>query len=243
MNQKKSEDAVSPVIGVMLLLVVTIVIAAAVAVFASGVGADAEPMPATAVDVDEIYIMEETVGEPAWSWTEEGYEKWYDDETIYGVPGDINGNILDSEDDPDFHAYFMQYEGRVFAIEDQNGYTPFGSNQDLIDRFLEMSGGERAIKHYMTLSCLHGETLDVSKISIQIAWIEKAGDVIMGEYNIEIPLSSSHSGTFSAGDVKRIALTDQNFTDWLGVGDVADVIVYYGDHVLVNKEITVVTRG
>ena len=35
---KKKEDAVSPVIGVMLMLVVTIVIAAVVAAFASGMG-------------------------------------------------------------------------------------------------------------------------------------------------------------------------------------------------------------
>lgn len=56
MIQKKSEDAVSPVIGVMLLLVVTIVIAAVVAVFASGVGVDTEPAPVTVVDITNIAL-------------------------------------------------------------------------------------------------------------------------------------------------------------------------------------------
>ena len=35
-SKRKNEDAVSPVVGVMLMLVVTIIIAAVVAVFASG---------------------------------------------------------------------------------------------------------------------------------------------------------------------------------------------------------------
>ena len=47
--QKKAnkEDAVSPVIGVMLMLVVTIVIAALVAVFSSGVVGSTDPAPNT----------------------------------------------------------------------------------------------------------------------------------------------------------------------------------------------------
>ena len=49
---KKKEDAVSPVIGVMLMLVVTIVIAAVVAAFASGMGGDVEAAPAAVLDID-----------------------------------------------------------------------------------------------------------------------------------------------------------------------------------------------
>ena len=49
--QKKAnkEDAVSPVIGVMLMLVVTIVIAAVVAAFATGMGDDVESVPSAAL--------------------------------------------------------------------------------------------------------------------------------------------------------------------------------------------------
>ena len=49
---KKKEDAVSPVIGVMLMLVVTIVIAAVVAAFAGGLGGDVEMAPTAALDID-----------------------------------------------------------------------------------------------------------------------------------------------------------------------------------------------
>lgn len=43
--KKQNEDAVSPVIGVMLMLVVTIIIAALVAVFSSGVVGSTDPAP------------------------------------------------------------------------------------------------------------------------------------------------------------------------------------------------------
>ena len=51
MKKSNKEDAVSPVIGVMLMLVVTIVIAAVVAAFATGMGADVNMAPAAALDV------------------------------------------------------------------------------------------------------------------------------------------------------------------------------------------------
>jgi len=49
---KKKEDAVSPVIGVMLMLVVTIVIAAVVAAFAGGLATETEATPVTVLDAD-----------------------------------------------------------------------------------------------------------------------------------------------------------------------------------------------
>ena len=49
MKKANKEDAVSPVIGVMLMLVVTIVIAAVVAAFATGMGDDVESVPSAAL--------------------------------------------------------------------------------------------------------------------------------------------------------------------------------------------------
>ena len=48
---EQKDDAVSPVIGVMLMLVVTIVIAAVVAAFASGMGSDMDTAPNAALKV------------------------------------------------------------------------------------------------------------------------------------------------------------------------------------------------
>ena len=49
MKKSNKEDAVSPVIGVMLMLVVTIIIAAVVAAFATGLGNDVESIPNAAL--------------------------------------------------------------------------------------------------------------------------------------------------------------------------------------------------
>ena len=54
MIQKKSDDAISPVIGVMMMLVVTVVIAAAVTIFATGVVGETEPAPVAVLDVQII---------------------------------------------------------------------------------------------------------------------------------------------------------------------------------------------
>ena len=54
MTRKKSEDAVSPVIGVMLMLVVVIIIAAVVTVFATGTVAETEVAPIAKLDVKII---------------------------------------------------------------------------------------------------------------------------------------------------------------------------------------------
>ena len=50
--KKQNEDAVSPVIGVMLMLVVTIVIAAVVAAFAGGLATETESAPVAVLDAD-----------------------------------------------------------------------------------------------------------------------------------------------------------------------------------------------
>lgn len=54
MMQKKSDDAVSPVVGVMLMIVITVVIAAVITTFATGVTSDAEAAPVAVLDV-KIY--------------------------------------------------------------------------------------------------------------------------------------------------------------------------------------------
>lgn len=61
MMQKKSDDAVSPVIGVMLLLVVTIVIAGVVAAFGTGMVGNTETAPSVVLDVKIInfdYVLD-----------------------------------------------------------------------------------------------------------------------------------------------------------------------------------------
>ena len=52
MMQNKSEDAVSPVIGVMLMVVLTVVIAGVIAAFGTGMVTDVKPVPNAVLDVE-----------------------------------------------------------------------------------------------------------------------------------------------------------------------------------------------
>ena len=52
MIQKKSDDAVSPVIGVMLMIVIVVIIAAVVTAFATGMMSETEAAPVAALDVE-----------------------------------------------------------------------------------------------------------------------------------------------------------------------------------------------
>ena len=54
MKHMKNDDAVSPVIGVILMVVITVIIAAVLAVFAFGVGTPAE-VPQTKLKIETIY--------------------------------------------------------------------------------------------------------------------------------------------------------------------------------------------
>ena len=62
MIQKKSDDAISPVIGVMLMLVVTVVIAAAVTIFATGVVGETEAAPVATLNVEILSNQESLEG-------------------------------------------------------------------------------------------------------------------------------------------------------------------------------------
>ena len=62
MISKKSDDAISPVIGVMLMLVVTVVIAAAVTIFATGVVGETEAAPVAVLDVEILSSVEALEG-------------------------------------------------------------------------------------------------------------------------------------------------------------------------------------
>ena len=55
-SKNTGEDAVSPVVGVMLLLVVTVIIAAVVATFASGLVTTQQTVPTLAADVEILSV-------------------------------------------------------------------------------------------------------------------------------------------------------------------------------------------
>ena len=62
-SKKKNEDAVSPVIGVMLMLVVTVVIAAVVVTFSTGLAGDTKTTPTALFEVSNVETwVDPTIG-------------------------------------------------------------------------------------------------------------------------------------------------------------------------------------
>ena len=109
---KKSDDAISPVIGVMLMLVITVVIAAVITMFATGVVADTEPAPTAVLDV-KIYDYYQSIpgtGGPDFHITE------------------ISGDALDTSNleirlswTHDGKSYFSTYSADSFAAKYHGG--------------------------------------------------------------------------------------------------------------------------
>ena len=94
MNLKeRNEDAVSPVIGVMLMLVVTIVIAAVVAAFAGGIATDTEPTPSVVLSAD-VYANNNVVVQ---SLTGDRLDFSEIDVLVYKEDGKLFGKATPSE--------------------------------------------------------------------------------------------------------------------------------------------------
>jgi len=244
MIQTKSEDAVSPVIGVMLMLVVTIIIAAVVAAFAGGVGADAEPAPVTVLNVEGASAghietvpgkMEIIGGGTA--YRSGVFSKYYADENL--------NEVEDGYEKPET-KYVMLYKddktkpfGRIVITEyDEDGWPDVDPVNGQIESigddwqdYLQMGDPtEKQIpKNTVTISCLHGDSLDLSKASVKV--YNPSGNLIH-----EQKISDS-SKTFGPGDTITVTLnTNSNeFTK----GDSVEIEVLYGEHILVSKELTV----
>ena len=220
MIRKKSEEAVSPVIGVMLLLVVTIIIAAVVAVFASGVGTDAEPAPTTVLNVVDV-------------------SNGYDTKVItYTINFDAvyADNSEVEEDNTGSHLIFKE-SGEQFTNGD-NSPLPNYVGTEYVTKYLTETGTEnKQVKELsVTLSAVNGDVLDLSKVTIKVYGDD---DKVNAEYQ------GTLSETLIPGDTKKILLTATQNGDLMKVlynDERVDVVVLYGDHVIVNKEMKV-TRG
>lgn len=263
MIQKKSEDAVSPVIGVMLLLVVTIVIAAVVAVFASGVGADAEPAPTTVLDVvdicDEGYStvssLEGTEPVTVWNFywddviTDKRNEIYYADGEAAAL-GFYDRVMANTGEVFEYLGAQMYYKDGVFNINNKpmagqerivyaNAVnTPefeLVSEYCVVNQVIDGGTFEPVI---VTIDCLAGDILNKEKLSIKVY---DSNGVLAAVKN-----QNSLSGTLNPGDTLAIQVDelltnpdDPNDFNAVVEGDKVEVFVLYGEHVIVSKELKV----
>ena len=269
MIQKKSEDAVSPVIGVMLLLVVTIVIAAVVAVFASGVGADAEPAPTTVLDVVDICDEGHSeVQSPGPITT----TKWKlvagsgdENDLIYGPQGiafyyankgedsmEIIENKIfsNSGESVEFNGHQLRYKDGIWYV----GGDAIVHSDDYVYPDKVDSAGFDAIRYYCTKEIITADGI-FKPVIVTIDCL--AGDILNKE-KLSIKVYDSNgvlaavknqnslSGTLNPGDTLAIQVDelltnpyDSNDFNAVVEGDKVEVFVLYGEHVIVSKEMKV----
>ena len=132
MIQKKSDDAVSPVIGVMLMLVMTVIVAAVITIFATGTVADTEPAPTAVLDV-KIYDYYQAIpgtGGPDFHITQ------------------ISGDALDTKNleirlswEHDGKSYFSTYSADSFAEKYPDGITSAMNKRDQ-PMYVKATGGK-----------------------------------------------------------------------------------------------------
>jgi len=120
------EHAVSPVVGVMLMLVVTIIIAAVVSAFSGGMSSSQTATPTAVLDV-HIHALENAGGMPPWG-------------SGYYVPTmtikEISGDTLPTKD-LKIVTYYTNTSGTTLvgnlsgqpAVGGQAGWNAFGSTQ------------------------------------------------------------------------------------------------------------------
>ena len=109
---RKEDDAVSPVIGVMLMLVIVLIIAAVISVFASGLVSDTEAAPAAVISLED-YSLKTAMGNP-----------YISSATFKHVSGDsLNLDNMKFEGEYNFAVY--QHE-----LKDNNEWKLLDSNED-----------------------------------------------------------------------------------------------------------------
>ena len=231
MIRKKSEDAVSPVIGVMLLLVVTIIIAAVVAVFASGVGMDTEPAPTTVLDVVDINGGSSTQ-EMEWVFMPDmsvniGLATENEDGTY-----DIGGYTFKYIEETDVwltvddESPFEMYEEDEVMYQDWT--RPKDEWKDWLTSYsLEITGGPELVK--VTITSVAGDILDLKKLSVKV-YNSK------GEFVAECK-QNTLSGTISPGESEIIELPELETA--IFEGDKVEVFIYYGEHAIISEELKV----
>lgn len=167
MMRKKKDDAVSPVIGVMLMLVVTIIIAAVVAVFASGVGTDAESAPATVLNVVDVSCGKE--GE-------------------YEVAVNVEEIIKDyPDDDPILTGINLGFLTPNVEFTDPNS-----AEAQKYGIFTEKTPAEPAT---ITIKSNGGDTVELAKLSVKVS--DKSGNLLAESTSVTTSETISPGDTYT----------------------------------------------
>ena len=168
MMRKKKDDAVSPVIGVMLMLVVTIIIAAVVAVFASGVGTDAESAPATVLNVVDVSCGKE--GE-------------------YEITIDFDKIMADYPEADDPISFGLN---KGFLISPTEFADPASAEAQKYSKVTQITPADPAT---ITIKSNGGDTVELAKLSVKVS--DKSGNLLAESTSVTTSETISPGDTYT----------------------------------------------
>lgn len=234
MMLKKSDDAISPVIGVMLMLVITVIIAAVITGFATGLVTDSEPAPTAVLDVviDSKYKALEDYGSTLFG----------PDFHIVHVSGDPIDTAdleirLSWTDDYCDEYHYSTYSAAKFS--EQYPYGVNGRNQPMYMKSTESGGtGYGGLDHYFGDAILTpGSKMTATVDFLYCSWMGEVNintgspfmDVIFDNGKITCD-SSGPSGEYAGG-----------IMDHLEIGTVVNVMIVHtpSNSIIYDNEVTV----
>jgi flagellin-like protein len=161
--QIKNEEAVSPVIGVMLMLVVTVILAAAVSSYAGGMGGNMQKAPQMAMDVSiqnsghwigsQISFNVLSVSEPVPTKDLKIVTSWSNGTSI-------NGATVTALDGTNYNTVFSTY----------NYQAPTGYGRGVSSNAQKTSGGYPVEQFFGNYTLIPGTTMKNSPSSSYIGY-------------------------------------------------------------------------
>lgn len=222
MTLKKSDDAVSPVIGVMLMLVITVIIAAVVTGFATGLVKDTEPAPTAVLDA-RIFSNVQVLADGVHSGLT-GPDFWITH--VSGDPidtGDVEIRVSWTDQNGKYH--YSTYSAAQFKSEHPEGVDYYREQP----MYVKASGLESG-KGYMGLDNFFGEVILTPGLKLTAT----ADFLWLGEDNKGSPFMNA---IFNNGDWE---MNDDESDGYLGImqylpkGTAVDVMLL---HIPSNKAI------
>lgn len=141
--ERLSDDAVSPVVGVMLMLVVTIIIAALVSSFAGGLGTSTEATPTVAFTVD--YSKEDGLLLTSASAS-----------SALTFGSDFNVLVSDLADNPKYYQVNASKFNDGYGEKFTAGQSIYINKTNLESALGEYSGGSTGYKYWITAAGVYG---------------------------------------------------------------------------------------
>lgn len=208
------DDAVSPVVGVMLMLVVTIIIAAVVSAFAGGLAGDTQATPQATLMATEV-VVNEAYDSNNGNWNWDGVAGSCDD--VYVVFEHMGGDGINLND-IEIYLGSLKYSAEKSVISNAKSVntTAHGDHADIQSAFSDdwdiyiegypdhaslISPGSKFVLHADYIRDGTGGTMEFKKISWQPDGAAGSFSIDAGDYLTYDIIDKNSQQSISSGQI------------------------------------------